>query len=321
MPLAVAILSLIESNTSASKIYIHILHQGLSDKAKEKLQYVDPKYKNFEILFYDISNEYDNLISHLKLSKSNIKVGVIKFLIFDILPEYIQTCLYLDSDILVLEDLTELFNIENPPTISGVLDGFIYKSHIDKIGMKNNEPYINVGIMLINLDKARSLPLKSLHAMLNKQYLRLVLFEQNMINLFFENKGVLPLKYNFFSVYKNMLSSNIRIFTSKKGYGKKKFYSKKEFQYAKKNPAIVHFAGDDSIRPFIQGGKSPYKKTYLSIKNRTAFKDDDFLPNKSSKKEVLMQKLRLFVLNAIPYPLSLLIFSLINKVRKSEQHT
>lgn len=71
-----------------------------------------------------------------------------------LLPSLLEEsrCLYLDADTLVVDDISELFDII-PTTIAGVEDIGISKRHLIKLG--HHGTYINAGVLVMNLDGLR----------------------------------------------------------------------------------------------------------------------------------------------------------------------
>ena len=114
----------------------------------------------------------------------------------------IDKILYLDSDILVCRDLTELFDTDlNDYVLGGVRDmapvndrfhpqGIIVKKFAEKY--LNNGPYINSGVLLLNLEKMREN-----ENLLFETKIPLFYPDQDLINAAFVGKiKILPLKYN-----------------------------------------------------------------------------------------------------------------------------
>lgn len=114
----------------------------------------------------------------------------------------IDKILYLDSDILVCRDLTELFNTDlNDYVLGGVRDmapvndrfhpqGIFVKKFAEKY--LNNGPYINSGVLLLNLEKMREN-----ENLLFETKIPLFYPDQDLINAAFAGKiKILPLKYN-----------------------------------------------------------------------------------------------------------------------------
>ena len=114
----------------------------------------------------------------------------------------IDRILYLDSDILVCRDLTELFDTDlNDCVLGGVRDmapvnakyhpqGIFVRNFAEKY--LNNGPYINSGVLLLNLEKMREY-----ENLLFETKIPLYYPDQDLINAAFTGKiKILPLKYN-----------------------------------------------------------------------------------------------------------------------------
>lgn len=140
--------------------------------------------------------------------------------------------IYLDSDIVVLDDISKLwnFNIENY-LIAAVEDKYsdIIK---DKVNLSDNEIYINSGVLLMNLKKFREENIENLIfeklKEINNDY-----SDQDVLNDICRNKILyLPLKYNLM-----LTRDDPNAFPQKKD----------EYNEALKKPIILHY----SIKPWI----------------------------------------------------------------------
>lgn len=114
----------------------------------------------------------------------------------------IDKILYLDSDILVCRDISELFNIDiSDYVLGGVRDmapvndkyhpqGILIRNFSEKY--LNNGPYINSGVLLINLKK-----IAEYENLLFETKVPLYYPDQDLLNAAFAGKiKILPLKYN-----------------------------------------------------------------------------------------------------------------------------
>lgn len=114
----------------------------------------------------------------------------------------IDRILYLDSDILVCRDLSELFDTDlGDYVLGGVRDmapvndkyhpqGIFVKNFAEKY--LNNGPYINSGVLLLNLKK-----MHEYENLLFETKIPLICPDQDLINAAFVGKiKILPLKYN-----------------------------------------------------------------------------------------------------------------------------
>lgn len=76
------------------------------------------------------------------------------------LPDLIQEdrVLYLDSDTLVLGDISPLFNLDlGNNWIAGAIDTGIKVPHKVRLGIGSKGTYVNAGVLLISMDKVRHL--------------------------------------------------------------------------------------------------------------------------------------------------------------------
>lgn len=157
MPLCVALTSLKENKELNSVYHIYILHEGLNSYSKEQI--LKLKDDNYEIEF--VKNNYleklNGINSKAVLGKeiSANKVALTKFFISEIF-DGIDKILYLDSDIVILKDLKDLYeqDIKNeyaavvPELDIGEFD------YMKRLGVEHRH-YFNSGVMLLNLKKMR----------------------------------------------------------------------------------------------------------------------------------------------------------------------
>lgn len=132
----------------------------------------------------------------------------------------IDKIIYLDCDLIVLDDIAELWEYE-PKYIAGVKDG-LFKRQARKNRLKH--AYINSGVMILNLKNLRKLNyLERIENTQNGCY-NLSLLDQDIINIAFENEiEHLPAKWNVYS----------------------KIYSEADYDMieARQKPSILHWCG------------------------------------------------------------------------------
>jgi len=158
-----------------------------------------------------------------------------RLLIPDLLPE--KKAIYLDADVLVLDDLGELFATDmQGALIGGVLDDGAYNKKFDVLS--NSETYINTGVMLMDLDGLREHDFLLECSKLNDAHGHQTKFmDQCIINLYADNrKCLLDARWNF-----QALSNWTK-------------YSDFQARFNQVKPAIVHYIG--SAKPW-QGWCNP----------------------------------------------------------------
>ncbi len=145
IPTSVAITSMIESKKQESKYRIYIVAASLSEDNENLFKTF--AVKNVEI---NIIKENANRFQSLHTFDENaICVASVAALLKFVLPELLNEdkILYLDGDILVKEDLSELFHNNIEDYLAGVIidSGSIYYKHqyVEKV-----EHYFNSGVML-----------------------------------------------------------------------------------------------------------------------------------------------------------------------------
>lgn len=91
-------------------VHIHICHEGLSPDHKAELDSIATEFGT-QLHYYDIAAQPDVLAmsAALRNTRRYPKIVYSRLLLDRILPREIERVLYLDSDVLVLEDLGELF--------------------------------------------------------------------------------------------------------------------------------------------------------------------------------------------------------------------
>jgi lipopolysaccharide biosynthesis glycosyltransferase len=134
--------------------------------------------------------------------------------------------IYIDADTLVVGDLTDLYQMGlGSNLLAGVLDPAAVRE--SKIPRRADDPYINAGVLLLDLDALRNDDMLEKSTKLYHQYVKEATWlDQCIINKYAENrKTVLDRKWNSF-IFSNMMKDS-------------------EFTriVSNDNPAILHFIG------------------------------------------------------------------------------
>ncbi len=157
--LAVALQTLI-SNASEDNYYvIKVLYFNISiENEKKILKY---KKENIDIEFINIKNHMQSISSKLYTRDYYSKSTYFRLFIPDLFPEY-DKALYLDSDIAILSDIANLYNIDIENNLLGVIpDGSVrlideFKEYVERVvGVYDYKNYFNAGILVMNLKELR----------------------------------------------------------------------------------------------------------------------------------------------------------------------
>lgn len=262
MHCGIAMISMLENNKNAD-IVTHIVGKGISDENKAVLKGISDKY-NAQIKFYNISDEE---LSKYPLPPTPLHINVsayIRLFLFDILPQEIEKVLYLDCDLVVVDDLSDLWNINiDNYSVAGVIDSNEY-TDADYLARKfdplKSYTYINSGVMLMNLKYWREHNvLDKLIAYIRDNYESIHYADQDTLNgALPDSIGFLPFRYN---VHLTFFTNKFRVLDA----------FQKEIDAALHDIAIIHYT--TSMKPWLKGCVHPLKDTFLKYKAMSPWKD------------------------------------------------
>lgn len=157
--LAVALESLIENSSKKYYYSIKILYTNISEENKKKIN----KYKreNVNIEFVDLNYYIEKVKDKLYTRDYYTNTTYFRLFIANLYPQY-NKAIYLDSDILVLGDIAELYNQDmGDNLIAAAPDDVVqttkvFQEYAEKVvGVADYRNYFNAGILLMNLDEFR----------------------------------------------------------------------------------------------------------------------------------------------------------------------
>lgn len=106
-------------------------------------------------VWIDAEQVFHDKISSLNVTSRFTKYTLYRLLIPEIIPD--AKLLYLDADTLVNGSLDELWNIDlHGALLAGAEDIGILPHQVEAAGLEPGEPYINSGVMLMDLDRIRA---------------------------------------------------------------------------------------------------------------------------------------------------------------------
>lgn len=221
---AVTIQSLIENIDINNKYEIYVLHTELKKETIAKLEKLHGV--NYFVKCIDVE-EFLPAADQLYVNEHITKEAYYRFCI----PEVIKSpkVLYLDCDIIVLDDVAKLFIMDTKgAAISGVnnfMNKNVYTYVADKLRLNPNT-YINSGVLLIDSKKYIDEDIKAKFIRLVKNEYRFL--DQDIINIICKGKiTLLPDKWNF--QWHNHNEKN------------KLVAKQTEYDVISKNPSILHF--------------------------------------------------------------------------------
>lgn len=225
--LKVAIYSLLCNRNTTYSYDIIILHTIISKKNIDGILTVSENQDNVSIRFIDVSED-ELLIEYDTGAYYSIATNYRLFLFSEMFKKY-NKILYLDSDLVILGDVSELFNIdmEGQPiaavedigmkqvcydvNIEILLEGKLYTGNTyctDVLGLKHPETYFNAGVILLDLERCRTI--FSFQEVLDILHGKLYVYnDQDVCNILFEGQvKKIEYRWNYQNYLEDFLMKN-----------------------------------------------------------------------------------------------------------------
>ena len=193
------LLNSIQYSNTKENFDIYILHRDL-EESDLKIINNNLDLKRFQIHLIKIT---ENEIHKFPVYEKRYPVEIY-FRIFasKYLPQDLEKILYLDADTIVINPLKELYEIdfENNYFIAAThVKKVLHKLNEIRLNIKEDEPYINTGVLLMNLRELRKVNIeKEVKEFIKKNEKKLLLPDQDIIVSIYGDKIKLvdSLKYN-----------------------------------------------------------------------------------------------------------------------------
>lgn len=245
--LGISLVSLLKNNLNDfNEINIFILNSNISEKNIKKLKTIEKNYPFAKLIFIDVENIEDKLDVELQKFKVKDNVSLANYsrlFLSSLIPKNINKIIYLDCDTLILNSLKPLWQINIDNYLgAGVLALNGLYSHKKEIGLKKDDPYINSGMILINLEKWRT-------DNLEEKFIETILkFSENKVE-YGQDQGIINAvmkdemlvvnpKYNLEGSLHN---TSWNITTKLHSEIQYNYYTKQTLDNAINNPTVMHF--------------------------------------------------------------------------------
>ncbi len=185
--------------------------------------------------------------------------------------------LYLDSDTIVCEDLSPLFQIDMTESLAAGVAMTYCAETKEQAGISGADPYISDGVVLLNLKLWREQGI-------TEDCLRFI--RENNGSPFMLSEGTinhacrgrikaLPLSCNVMSSVLLYKKEELEALMGVKGY-----YTEEEYAIAKTKPVILHFLNELYVRPWYANSDHPYRDAYRAVLRELS------LPSPSEQKKL-----------------------------------
>lgn len=256
--MATSMLSVMETNGDNEKLSFCVLNNNIEKEEKCKLLDLCEKYGR--------RIEFINIEEHIKMAQlqtSFNKTAFARLFIADIIQA--DKALYLDCDTVICDSLKPLFELDMKDNlIAGVQDTVSSKLRM-VVGLEYNEPYVNSGVLLMNLKLWREFDIQTRFIECIKKFKGNVPHnDQGIINAVCHNNAyILEAKYNMQDTMLFYTSDQLR-----KLFDMSCYYDSELFEANKKNPTIIHYTEAHYGRPWFNDSNHPYSKRYLDYRKK-----------------------------------------------------
>jgi lipopolysaccharide biosynthesis glycosyltransferase len=154
MPLATTLRSIVDADRSGEPLEFHVLADGLSERTRRRVLDSLPR-GSASIRWIEVDLEMFQEFSTISYIS---KITYARFLIPRIFPDTVSRVLYLDCDLLVLDDLRSLWATDLEGNVLGAaFDGIDtqLKNQTVRLPVPRVRDYFNAGVLLIDLDQWR----------------------------------------------------------------------------------------------------------------------------------------------------------------------
>lgn len=262
-----------------SEFHVYILSNELS---LDNVNHFRKFFKWRKHKFTNI-NVNEELLKNAPISGHLSLATYYRILIPLIIPSEIDKILFLDSDLIVKENIDQFWKVDlshySHIAIENCGDNLPF---IKKLEMSSDSKYFNAGILMINLKWWKEKDIyNSCMNFIQTSFDKITFHDQDVLNAVLENKWLeFPLKYNaqsyVFSTSRDALNS-----------------SDEEIK-AFHNPIIIHFTGGGDSKPWFYSNKHPYKNLYEYYQSKTVFKNIEPIGKPLFKKLSLRDKFYIF---------------------------
>ncbi|MDF9844045.1 MULTISPECIES: glycosyltransferase family 8 protein [unclassified Paenibacillus] len=249
----VSMISLFENNKSFEKIVVYLIDNGITEITKRILEKISEQY-NRDVIFISC----EKLCSKIKVNTERYPVSTYSKIFFGQFTE-IDKIIYLDCDISITGSLKELWEKDiSEYYVAGVWDDAAPRLK-QAVGVHGNDPYINCGLVLMNLTNWRKYDLEKKSIEFIQKFNGDVPFlDQGVVNGICKNKILLlDPKYNVMSYMMMYRAKEIQLLCELD-----EMYSQEQIDEGIEKPIVIHWVTGCYNRPWSINCTHPLKTEY-----------------------------------------------------------
>jgi len=187
--LCISIYTLLSNISKKTNYLIIVVDAGIKSSSKKKLNMLFEKYENASVTFIDAPTcKLESLVDPDNVGRS----AYLALLVPDVIDERINKFIYVDSDVIIEEDIKLLYDVEMNGNIAMAVQEYLsatmmHASRVtglpDIIECNPEDPYFNSGVMIVDAEKWRNSSItKRAINMLSKYPNKLTVDDQDALN-------------------------------------------------------------------------------------------------------------------------------------------
>ena len=178
--------SMMENASKDYEYVIHILYSDISDEMKQEV--LNMKTDNFEVQFDDVTDYMKSINDKLPIRDYYTKTTYYRLFIAEMFKDY-DKAIYIDSDTIVLGDISKLYSYELGDNYVGAANEQVmiqidtYGEYVEKVLGINRHEFFNAGLLVINCEQFRKQKVLNQFVRLLKVYNFVVTQDEDYLNL------------------------------------------------------------------------------------------------------------------------------------------
>lgn len=273
-PAVVTVYSLLMNNTGAESLKIFYISNEITEPHKQRLRDIACEFGR-KIVFLTMP---DKLYNNSGLMRTHSIVY--SYCYFqDILPDNVDRMLLLESDTIVLGDLSEMYETDLGDCLVAACDDLQSKYCKQRVGIAPDSPYFNAGVMLFDLKRLRQEGFSTKITKIIQSGRAKYLYEvQDELNYALEGRvKIMPPRFNCTTAVELFSYDDMRRYR-----WPSTCCTREDFDNARQDPVVVHFTKNQIIqsRPWVEGCTHSCNERYLAIRRNTSVAQEPLWPAK-----------------------------------------
>lgn len=296
----ISMTSLLENNKQMEHIRIFILGENLSSDSIARFRRMADAY-GCELCFISIDAMIDKMKRMGLPPYRGSYAANMRLFLADLLDDSVDRLLYLDSDTIVLEDLTGLLSLDLGDSPLAMAFDSVISDMRENIGFSAQDDYYNSGVILFQMHKWKEQGLSGqIAAYAEKEKPNFFSPDQDLLNVVCKNRIYrLPPQFNLQPMHLVFRTNDYW-----KRYLRASYYDKAEIEYAREHPVILHFFRFMGEFPWHRGNVHPDNDVFDRYMQISEWRDYVKQPSGAN----CVMKIEKLLYRFLPKPLFLSIF-------------